>query len=34
MVTHCDVDRTGVERAIRAVAAVVAGRSRASAKMS
>jgi threonine aldolase len=34
MVTHCDVDRTGIEKAIQAVAAVVAGRSRASAKMS
>ena len=34
MVTHCDVDRTGIEKAIRAVATVVAGRSRASAKMS
>ena len=34
MVTHCDVDRAGVEKAIRAVAKVVGERSRTSAKTS
>jgi threonine aldolase len=34
MVTHVDVDRAGIEKAIRAVAAVVAGRKGASAKRS
>jgi threonine aldolase len=34
MVTHCDVDRDGIEKAIRAVAAVAAERVQASAKVS
>ena len=34
MVTHCDVDRAGIEKAIRAVAAVLDARTRASARMS
>jgi threonine aldolase len=34
MVTHCDVDREGIEQAIRAVAAVAAERVQASAKVS
>ena len=34
MVTHCDVDRAGIEKAIRAVEAVAGKRTRVSAKMS
>ena len=34
MVTHCDVNRAGIEEAIRAVAAVVGERNRTSARMS